>query len=95
MRCVIRIGVTQSTVFTVTEAQAQLPKLLRGLERSGAFTVERRGKVAAFVLSPARMEALIETMEILGNRSAMEAIAAYERGEILMKDVACLDEDES
>jgi len=86
--------VTQSSVFTVTEARAQLPKLLRGLERGGAFTVERRGKVAAFVLSPARMEALIETMEILGNRSAMEAISAYERGEVLMKEAACLDEDE-
>lgn len=84
----------EATVFSVTEAQAQLPRLLRGLERTGAFTVERRGKVAAFVLSPARMEALIETLEILGNRSAMEAIRAYERGKVRMKDAACLDENE-
>ena len=76
----------------MTEAQAQLPRLLRGLERTGAFTVERRGKVAAFVLSPARMEALIETLEILGNRAAMDAIAAYERGGVRMKDAACLDD---
>jgi len=83
-----------STVVSVTEAQAQLPKLLRGLERSGAVTIERRGKVAAFVLSPARMEALIETMELLGHRPAMDAIAAYERGEAEMLDAACLDDHE-
>ena len=82
-----------STVLTVTQTQAQLPKLLRELAETGAYTVERRGKIAAFILSPDRMEAIIETIEILGNRSAMEAIRAYEQGDVKMRDVACLDDD--
>ena len=83
----------ESTV-NVTEAQAQFPKVLRELKRRGAITVHRRGKIAAFMLSPERMEAMIETMEILANPKAMEAISDYETGKVQMKDVSCLDEDE-
>lgn len=60
-----------STV-NVKEAQAQFPKLLREVRRRGAVTVHRRGKIAAFVISPARMEAMIETVEILANPRAMK-----------------------
>ena len=82
-----------NSTVTITQAQAQFPKLVRELERTGAFTVERHGRVAAFVLAPERMEAIIETMEILANRAAMEAIAEYEKGGVTLKEVACLDED--
>lgn len=81
----------ESTV-NVTEAQAQFPKLLREVRRRGAITVHRRGKIAAFVISPERMEALIETMEILANPKAMKAISEYEAGKVKMRDVSCLDE---
>lgn len=82
----------QSTV-SITEAQAQFPKLVRELEKNGAFTVQRRGKVAAFVLSPERMEGIIESMEILANRAAMKAVRDFENGKVSMKEAACLDED--
>ena len=83
-----------STV-SVTEAQAQFPKLLRELEKKGAITVQRRGKIAAFLISPDRMEAIIETMEVLSNPPAMEAIRDYEAGDIEMREASCLDEGES
>jgi hypothetical protein len=39
------------------------------------------------------MEAIIETLEILGNRQAMKAISDYESGAAKMRDVSVLDED--
>ena len=47
----------------------------------------------AFLISRDRMEAIIESLEILGNPKAMEAITRYEAGKAKMKDVSCLDED--
>jgi hypothetical protein len=37
------------------------------------------------------MEAIIETLEILGNRGAMKAISDYETGRVKMQDVSVLD----
>jgi hypothetical protein len=39
------------------------------------------------------MEAIIETLEILGNREAMKAISDYQAGRVKMRDVSALDED--
>jgi len=39
------------------------------------------------------MEAIIETLEIMGNPKAMKSIRDYEAGKAKMKDVTCLDED--
>jgi hypothetical protein len=55
--------------------------------------VQRRGKTAAFIISPARTDAIIETMEILANPKAMNAIADYKAGKTEMKDASCLDEE--
>jgi hypothetical protein len=37
------------------------------------------------------MEAIIETLEILGNRRAMKAISNYQAGKVKMRDVSVLD----
>lgn len=81
-----------NTTVSITQAQAQLPKLVRELESTGAMCFERRGKVAAFLISPDRMAAMVETMEILSNQAAMQAITAHQEGAIEFQDVACLDE---
>ena len=39
------------------------------------------------------MEAIIETLEIMGNPKAMKAIRDYEAGKAKMKDVSCLGEN--
>ena len=44
-------------------------------------------------LSQERMEAIVETVEIMGNRMAMKAIRAYRGGGARFKDVVCLDEE--
>ena len=38
------------------------------------------------------MEAIIESLEIMGNPKAMKAIRDYGAGKTKMKDVSCLDE---
>jgi hypothetical protein len=47
----------------------------------------------AFLVSRERMEAIIETLEIMGHAKAMKAIRAHEAGKGKFKDASCLDED--
>jgi prevent-host-death family protein len=81
----------KSTV-TISELQAQAPKCVRRAEQEGALTIARHGRAVAFLVSRDRMEAIIESLEIMGNPKAMKAIRDYEAGRTKMKDVSCLDE---
>lgn len=78
---------------SISELQAQAPRLVRRVERDGAINVARHGRTVAVLVSRERMEAIIETLELMGNSKAMSAIRAYESGKAKMKDVSCLDED--
>lgn len=80
------------TMVTTTEAQANLPRLLKQLPKQKALTITNHGRIAAFLISKDRMEAIIETMEILANPRAMKAVAEFERGKSTGKDISCLDE---
>lgn len=64
---------------SVTEAQKQLPRLLKSNEIT---TVMRHNEVAAFLVPKERFEALIETMHTLANPEAMKAIKKYQAGEM-------------
>ena len=81
----------KSTV-TTTEAQATLPRLLKQLRKQMAVTITNHGRVAGFLVSKERMEAIIETMEVLGNAEAMKAIRDFESGKSKGKDISALDE---
>jgi antitoxin YefM len=81
----------KSTV-TTTEAQANLPRLLKELQRRKSLTITNHGRVAGFLISPDRMEAIVETMELMGNREAMKAIRDFELGRSKGKSIACLNE---
>jgi prevent-host-death family protein len=77
---------------TTTEAQAQLPRLLRQLPARKSVTITSHGRIAGFLVSKERMEAIIETLELLANPKAMKTIRDYETGRSQGKDIACLDE---
>ncbi len=62
---------TVKTTLNVTEAQTQLPRLLRSKK---TVTICRRGETVAFLVSRERMETIFETLEILSNPEAMKAI---------------------
>ena len=81
-----------STV-TITELQAQAPRCVRRAEKNGSVTIARHGRTVAFLVSRERMEAIIETLEIMGNPNAMKALRNYEAGRCKLKDVSCLDEN--
>jgi PHD/YefM family antitoxin component YafN of YafNO toxin-antitoxin module len=80
---------SKSTV-NVTEAQANLPKLIR----RDSFAISRHGKVVGFYLSKDRIEAMIETMELLGDENFMAALREYKSGKMKFKDIDDLDLDE-
>jgi PHD/YefM family antitoxin component YafN of YafNO toxin-antitoxin module len=80
---------SESTV-NVTEAQANLPRLIR----RDSFAISRHGKVVGFYLSKDRIEAMIETMELLGDESFMAALREYKSGKMKFKDIDDLDLDE-
>ena len=67
------------TTYSITEAQARFPSLVREAARQ-PITITKRDKVAAFVLSPERMEAMLETLEILANPAAMREIRRARAG---------------
>jgi antitoxin YefM len=82
-----------SSTVTISELQAQTPRIVRETERRGMTAVTRHGRIAAFLISKDRVEAMIETMEILSDSQAMKAIRDFDSGKMPMKSVECLDED--
>ena len=82
-----------TSTITVSELQAQTLKFLRQAERRGMIAVTRHGRVAAFLISRAHVEAMIETMGILSDPEAMRAIRDFEGEKTKMRSVACLKED--
>ena len=69
----------KSTV-TVSEGQAKFPSVVRDAEGGGVVTVTRHDTPVAYVIGRERMEAIMETMEILANPDAMKAITEYRSG---------------
>jgi antitoxin YefM len=77
------------STYSVTEAQAGLPKILRQSE-DRIVTIERHGATAAFIVSRERMEAIAETMELLANRDFMDIVRKYRAGTLEMKPLSAL-----
>ena len=68
------------STYTIKEAQRQIAAVVRSVERGHLATITRHQKPVAYVLSPERLNELLETMEILSDREAMRAIADAEAG---------------
>ena len=81
-----------NSTVTISELQAQTPRIVKETERRGMTVVTHHGRIAAFLISKDRVEAMIETMEILSDAKAMKAIRDFESGKMPMKSVECLDE---
>jgi PHD/YefM family antitoxin component YafN of YafNO toxin-antitoxin module len=77
----------------IAKAKRDLPKVVRGLKKSGSLAISNRGRTVAYLISRDRVEAMLETMEIMGNPKAMKAIAAARAGKLKYKPVEALDED--
>jgi len=79
------------TTLSVTEAQT---KLLRLVESKETITLRQREETVAFIVPRERMEALLETMEIMANPAAMRAIRRDQSGKGKYLPLSVLDENE-
>jgi antitoxin YefM len=66
--------------YTIKEAQQDITGMVRATERGNLATITRHQKPVAYVLSPQRLSELLETMEILADPKAMQAIREAEAG---------------
>jgi len=78
------------TTFDIAEAQARLPKLVRAKQ---TLSLRQDNETVAFLVPRDRMEALLETMEILANPQAMRAIRRDQSGKARYLPLSALDED--
>jgi prevent-host-death family protein len=82
------------TTVTAAEAKTQFSRLLRQVEAGETIAISKRDETVAFLIPRARLEALIETMEVLGNPAAMQAIRQHEAGKLSFHPLSAVDEDD-
>lgn len=68
-----------TNTYSISEAQAKFPSLVREAA-DVPVAITRRDVVVGYLISTQRMEAIIETLEVLANPAAMQAIEAGEQG---------------
>ena len=80
------------TTYTITEAQAKLPMLVREASDADAFAITKHGETVAYLISKERMESVLETLEIMANPEAMKAIRDDRAGRIKYLPLKALDD---
>ena len=80
------------TTYSITKAQANLPRIVRESVH-GLIGIKKRDETVAFVVSRERMESILETMEILANPKAMKALKDAREGKTKYYPLEILDED--
>ncbi len=84
-----------NSTYSVTQAQTNLPRLLKDAAAEGSIVITRHDEAVAYLISRARMEAIMETLDLLGNAAAMKAVRDYEEGKTKFVPLTALDEDKS
>ena len=79
------------STYSVTQAQTNLPRLLRDVVNH-SIAIRRHDETVAYLISRQRMEAIAETLEILANADAMKAIRAHQAGKMKFFPLSSLDE---
>ena len=62
------------STYSVTRAQSQLPRLVRRAESGALVGIARRDETVAYLLSREYLEAIVETLEILGDPQMVTAL---------------------
>ena len=77
--------------YSVSEAQAQLPTLLKRAENE-VIVITRRDKTVAYLVSAQRMEAIVETLELMADPEAMKAVRRAREHKVKYYPLTVLDE---
>ena len=78
--------------YSVAKAQANFTRILKEAEKN-LIGITRHDETVAFILSRERMDAIVETLEIMANPEAMKAIREHQAGKTKFLPVSALDED--
>lgn len=81
-----------SSTYSITDAQARLPGLVRE-SIEAPVRITRRNQTVAYLISKRNMDAIAETLEVLGNPKAMKAIREHREGKTAFVGLESLDED--
>lgn len=81
------------TTYSITEAQARFPALVKEAQET-PITITRHNDTVGYFVSVERMEAILETLELLAHPQAMEAVREYERGSGDFRRLEELDAEE-
>jgi PHD/YefM family antitoxin component YafN of YafNO toxin-antitoxin module len=81
--------IMSNSTYTISQAQAQLPSLLK----EDSFAISVHGEVKGFYLSKERLEAMIETLELLENPTFAAALKSHKAGKGKTYTVAELDKE--
>jgi PHD/YefM family antitoxin component YafN of YafNO toxin-antitoxin module len=78
--------------YNVARAQANFTLLLKQAEQQ-PVAITRHDETVAYILSANRMQAIIETLEIMGNSDAMNAIREHQSGKTRFVPLSALDDN--
>lgn len=65
--------------YSISEAQAKLPSLLRD-PRATFLPITRHSETVGYIVSKKLMDAIVETMELLADPGAVDAIGRARKG---------------
>jgi len=82
-----------NSTYSVTQAQSRFPRLLKDAATVGPIAITCHAETVAYLVSRDRMEAIAETLELLGNPNAMAAIRTYRKGKTRFVPLQTLDDD--
>ena len=92
MNFMLRRVIMDST-YSVTQAQTNLPRLIKEATEEGSIAITRHAETVAYLISRGRMDAIMETLELLGNPAATKALRDYEEGKTRFLPLAALNGD--
>ncbi|MGH9380111.1 MAG: type II toxin-antitoxin system Phd/YefM family antitoxin [Thermoanaerobaculia bacterium] len=78
--------------YTISAAQSQLPRLVREAEKGRPIAIRRRDETVAYIVSQERLEAMVETMELLANPEARKALEDHRAGKTRFLPLSALDD---
>ena len=81
------------STYSVTQAQTNLPRLIKEAAAEGSIAITRHEETVAYLISRGRMDAIMETLDLLGNPAAMKALREYEQGKTQFLPLSALDGD--
>jgi PHD/YefM family antitoxin component YafN of YafNO toxin-antitoxin module len=81
------------STYSVSEAQAQLPALLKRAE-TDLIAIAKLDKTVAYLVSAERMQAIAETLEIMADPKAIRALLRARVGKGKYYPVTALDESD-